>query len=40
MNIFEIGKWMPLRRVRGDENDQGRYWRFDPGQIKIENAMV
>lgn len=37
---FEDGKWTPGRRLNGDENDQGTYWRFDPRQTKIEKASV
>jgi len=37
---FEDGKWIPGRRLNGDETDQGKYWRFDEHQIKIEKAMV
>jgi len=37
---FEAGKWIPGRRLNGDENDQGNYWRFDPRQIKTEKALV
>ncbi len=37
---FEDGKWIPGRRLNGDENDQGNYWRFDPRQIKIEKAAA
>ena len=33
---FEDGKWIPGRRLNGDENDQGSYWRFDPRKVKIE----
>jgi beta-galactosidase GanA len=37
---FESGKWVPGRRLNGDENDQGNYWRFDPRQIKTEKATL
>jgi beta-galactosidase GanA len=37
---FEDGKWIPGRRLNGDENDQGNYWRVDPFQIRIEKATV
>jgi beta-galactosidase GanA len=30
---FEEGKWFPGRRLNGDENDQGGYWRFDPRKV-------
>jgi hypothetical protein len=31
---FEDGKWIPGRRLNGDENDQGSYWRFDPRETE------
>jgi beta-galactosidase GanA len=37
---FQDGKWTGRRRLNGDENDQGRYWRFDQRQINIEKAML
>jgi beta-galactosidase GanA len=37
---FEAGKWIPGRRLNGDENDQGAYWRFDPRQIKTVKATL
>lgn len=37
---YEDGKWKPGRRLNGDENDQGNYWRFDPRSIKIEKAVL
>jgi beta-galactosidase GanA len=37
---FQDGKWIPGRRLNGDENDQGNYWRFDPWQVKIEKALL
>jgi beta-galactosidase GanA len=37
---FENGKWIAGRRLNGDENDQGKHWRFDPRQIRIERAAV
>jgi hypothetical protein len=37
--MFVDGKWIPGRRLNGDENDQGGYWRFDPRSIKIEKAV-
>jgi len=37
---FDGGKWIEGRRLNGDENDQGNYWRFDPRQIGIEKAVV
>ena len=37
---FQDSKWIPGRRLNGDENDQGNYWRFDQWQLKIEKAAV
>jgi len=37
---FENGKWVPGRRLNGDENAQGKYWRFDPHGIKIEKISL
>ena len=37
---FQGSKWVPGRRLNGDENDQGNYWRFDQWQIRIEKAAV
>lgn len=37
---FEDGKWVAGRRLNGDENDQGSYWRFDPRGVKIEKAAL
>jgi len=37
---FEEGKWVPARRLNGDENDQGKGWRFDPRQLTIEKATL
>jgi beta-galactosidase GanA len=37
---FEDGKWIPGRRLNGDENDQGGYWRFDQRQVRIEKAAL
>jgi beta-galactosidase GanA len=37
---FEDGKWIPGRRLNGDENDQGGYWRFDSRKVSIEKARV
>jgi beta-galactosidase GanA len=38
--IYEDGKWIPGRRLNGDESDQGGYWRFDERSIKIEKAVL
>jgi beta-galactosidase GanA len=37
---FQDGKWVPGRRLNGDESDQGQYWRFDQRQVKIEKAAI
>jgi len=37
---FEDGKWIPGRRLNGDENDQGAYWRFDPRKVSIEKVKL
>lgn len=34
------GKWIPGRRLNGDENDQGKGWRFSPRQLTIERCTV
>ncbi|HJN51877.1 MAG: DUF5597 domain-containing protein [Pseudomonadales bacterium] len=33
-------KWIPGRRLNGDENDQGRRWRFGQDEIRIERCVV
>ena len=37
---FEDGKWIAGRRLNGDENDQGSFWRFDSRGVKIEKAAL
>jgi hypothetical protein len=37
---FEEGTWLPGRRLNGDENDQGKFWRFTPQRITIEKVTV
>jgi hypothetical protein len=37
---FDNGKWIGGRRLNGDENDQGKYWRFDARKINIENVEL
>ena len=37
---FVDGKWALGRRLNGDENDQGRAWRFVSKHIGIEKAVV
>lgn len=37
---FVDGKWVPGRRLNGDENDQGNAWRFDDRSIHIERGQL
>jgi beta-galactosidase GanA len=37
---FEDGKWVPGRRLNGDENDQGKGWRFDSRQVRTEKVTL
>jgi hypothetical protein len=37
---FVEGKWVPGRRLNGDENDQGKAWRFDSKQVRTEKALL
>jgi len=37
---FEGGKWVPGRRLNGDENDQGQGWRFSSRQLSIEKLKL
>jgi Domain of unknown function (DUF5597) len=37
---FEDGKWVPGRRLNGDENDQGKGWRFDSRQVRTEKVKL
>ena len=37
---FSVNAWVPGRRLNGDENDQGKGWRFSPQRISIEKAVV
>jgi hypothetical protein len=37
---IEDGKWIPGRRLNGDENDQGKAWRFDPRQVRTEKVSL
>lgn len=37
---FSDGAWIPSRRLNGDENDQGKFWRFAPQRINVEKAVV
>ena len=38
--VFDNGKWVPGRRLNGDENDQGKGWRFDPRHISAEKVRL
>jgi hypothetical protein len=38
--IYREGKWIPGRRLNGDENDQGQKWRFDSQNLRIERCTV
>jgi len=35
---FEDGKWVPGRRLNGDENDQGQEWRVDSRSLHTEKV--
>jgi hypothetical protein len=37
---FVDGKWVQGRRLNGDENDQGKTWRFDSRQVRTEKAAL
>jgi hypothetical protein len=37
---FVDGKWVPGRRLNGDENHQGKAWRFDSRQIRTETVTL
>jgi beta-galactosidase GanA len=37
---FVNGQWIAGRRLNGDENDQGQYWRFSPRELTIEKCVV
>jgi beta-galactosidase GanA len=37
---FEDNKWVPGRRLNGDEDDQGKNWRFDPLQVRTEKVTL
>ena len=38
--VIEDGKWVPGRRLNGDENDQGHAWRVDSSGVHTEKATV
>ena len=37
---FVEGKWVAGRRLNGDENDQGKAWRFDSRQVRTEKVAL
>ncbi len=37
---FLEGKWVPGRRLNGDENDQGNGWRFDDRSVHIQRGQL
>lgn len=37
---YRNGRWIPGRRLNGDENDQGRTWRFGNRNISVERCQV
>ncbi len=37
---FDDGNWITGRRLNGDENDQGQYWRFDSHQVHTEKITL
>ena len=37
---YRAGQWVARRRLNGDENDQGRCWRFSNQGIAIERCTV
>ena len=38
--VYREGQWVAGRRLNGDEDDQGRMWRFSPYGISIERCSV
>ena len=37
---YRDGQWVARRRLNGDENDQGRCWRFSNQSLAIERCTV
>jgi hypothetical protein len=37
---FDSGQWVAGRRLNGDQDDQGKYWRFDPAAISTEKVSL
>ena len=38
--VYHDGKWIPGRRLNGDETDQGRAWRFNSWALQIERCTT
>jgi len=38
--MFQDGKWVPGRRLNGDEDEQGVAWRFDSRQVGTEKIAL
>jgi len=38
--VYRDGKWIPGRRLNGDEDDQGRAWRFGSSSLQIERCTT
>jgi hypothetical protein len=37
---FQDGKWVAGRRLNGDENDQGSFWRFNSRRLTTESVKL
>ncbi len=37
---YSAGAWLSGRRLNGDEDDQGKYWRFAPPRINVEKCVL
>lgn len=37
---YRSGRWVAGRRLNGDENDQGRTWRFSPQRLSVERCRL
>jgi beta-galactosidase GanA len=38
--VYDDGKWIPGRRLNGDEDEQGVAWRFDSRQVRTERVVL
>jgi beta-galactosidase GanA len=38
--VYRDGRWIPGRRLNGDETDQGGHWRFSPFEVGIQRCTV